>query len=56
MHGELAMGPDGQCSSLGLPCSLSVILGKFPDPSVPISHFLAWQPEETVSHTPPQPT
>lgn len=39
--GELTLTPDGQCSNLGLPCTLSVILDKFPDPSVPISSFLA---------------
>lgn len=44
MHGESTTAPDGRCSNLGLPCTLSVILGMFPDPSVPISSFLARLP------------
>jgi len=43
--GELSLAPDGQCSNLGLPCTLRVILDKFPEPfpepSVPVSSFLA---------------
>lgn len=56
MHGELATGPDGQCSSLGLPCILSVILSKFLIPLCPFPTSWHGNPEETVSHTPPQPT